>query len=234
MISENKHVNSRQKKIQKSLDKQFQVQYNSHMAYENSQKHFRAKDIERLLNINKDQLYHWVKLKRLIKPEIEEGFGRGGRNKFSFKNLLDLSLIKDLYELRFDFYQITQIMKTTAPLFDPITGGPEVDWDQMKKVETDIWESFSSNRPEFEEEGYVLIIARGKNEDRIFVTNEKKFYKMLYEKSPKRTDQIEAINKPLIIIDLLEKIRVLEQKTGHKLDYYAAMIKAHRESQGVT
>jgi hypothetical protein len=200
------------------------------MSYPNRQDYFEARDIERLLNINKDQLYHWVKLRRLIIPEVEEGQGRGGRSKFSFKNLLDLSLIKDLYELKFEFIRIHNIMKTKAPLYDPIEGGPAVDWDELEKIKTDIWESFSSNRPEFVRDGYILVISKGREMDRVFAINEKKFYKLLYKKSPPGKEQIDVIQKPLIIIDLLEKIKGIEQKTGYKLDDHTAIKKAYEET----
>lgn len=192
---------------------------------------FESRHIEKLLNINKDRLYHWVRLKRLINPEIEEGSGRAGRSKFSFKNLLQLSLIIDLYELKFDLNEICHIMKVVneeAPLYDPETGGTDVDWDEMKIIKTDIWESFSSNRPEFEKDGYILVISKRKDDYKIFVTNETQFYKMLHEKTSKKSE-LEVINKPIIIIDLLGKIIGLEQKTGNKLDYYEKHMKAVRE-----
>lgn len=195
------------------------------------QKHFEARHIQKLLDINKDRLYHWVKLKGLITPEIEEGTGRAGRSKFSFKNLLQISLIKDLHELRFELNEICHIMKTVkekAPLYDPETGDRKVDWDKMEIEKTDIWESFGSNRPVFEKDGYILVISKGKYDYKIFTTNESKFYKMLHEKVSNKSE-LEVINKPLIIIDLLEKIRGLEQKTGNKLDYYEKHMEAVRE-----
>ncbi len=215
----------------KKLDSKHLINYNWRMRTAIRQ-YFEVRDIIELLKISKDQAYHWVKLKGLVKPEIEEGRGRGGRSKFSFKNLLQLLLIKELYDLKFDFYQIQHIMSLEAILYDPILGGPDVDWDRMEKLTTDIWESFSSNRPEFERDGYILVISKGRSVDRVIATNEKEFYKMLSDKSNKQQSPIEVISKPIIIIDLLEIIRFLEGKTGNKLDYYDGMIKAHNETKG--
>ncbi|MFC2166883.1 hypothetical protein ACFLQZ_02850 [Acidobacteriota bacterium] len=196
-------------------------------------KHFEARHIETLLDIDKNRLYHWVKLRGLITPDIEEGSGRAGRSKFSFKNLLEISLIKDLYKLRFELPEIYSIMKSVqkmAPLYDPETGAHELDSREENIIGTDIWESFSSNRPDFEKDGYILVISKGEYEDNIFSINEKDFYKMMSEKSSGNTIY-GSIKKPFVVIDLLERIRGLEQKTGHRLDYYEKHMDALREGR---
>ena len=82
------------------------------MSYE-IRKIFESRHVFKYLGINKDQLHHWVKTKRLIKPAIE-GIGRGRRNKFSFENLLCLALIKDLVRFGIELRTIEAIFAQIA------------------------------------------------------------------------------------------------------------------------
>ena len=74
-----------------------------------SSRHFEAKDIQKLLGIDKNKLFYWIKTHRLLKPEIEEASGTGTRAKFSIKNLLELATIKELISLGFDLNSIKKV-----------------------------------------------------------------------------------------------------------------------------
>jgi hypothetical protein len=69
-----------------------------------SSKHFQAKDVVEILgkDIDKNKLFYWIRTYQLLKPEIEEASGTGTRTKFSLKNLLELSLIRELINFGFD------------------------------------------------------------------------------------------------------------------------------------
>ena len=68
-----------------------------------------AKDIKALLGISPGQLFHWGKTWRLISPEVKSA-GRQGKDKYSFMNLLRLSLIKELVGLGIELSQIQNFL----------------------------------------------------------------------------------------------------------------------------
>lgn len=88
------------------------------MAYNLSSKQFEAKEIKRLLRIDKNKLFYWIKTHRLLKPDIEEASGTGTRTKFSLKNLLELAVIKRMIEDGFDLKKIEEI-KYKLDKFNP-------------------------------------------------------------------------------------------------------------------
>lgn len=69
-----------------------------------------SRHIQDILDISKDQLLHWVKTMRLVKP-IVTGKGRGGRSKFSFKNLLEIAIVKEMLNFGLDLNSIVKIKK---------------------------------------------------------------------------------------------------------------------------
>ena len=76
-----------------------------------------SRHIIEFLDVNKDQLFHWVKTKGLVKPHVE-GKGRGGRSKFSFENLLDLVLIANKITIVETSRNTSVIIKLERMLFD--------------------------------------------------------------------------------------------------------------------
>lgn len=88
------------------------------MVYSLSSKQFEAKDINKLLEINKNQLFYWINTHGFLKPEIEEASGTGTRAKFSLKNLLELAVIKRMTEAGFDLKKIKEI-KDKLDNFNP-------------------------------------------------------------------------------------------------------------------
>jgi len=83
--------------------------YNKFEAESLNYKQFEANDIKKLLGIDKNKLFYWIKTYRLLKPEIEEASGTGKRSKFSLKNLLELAAIKEMLNLGFDLNSVKKI-----------------------------------------------------------------------------------------------------------------------------
>lgn len=83
------------------------------MTYDIRQKYFESRHIQEFLGIDKNQLFHWVQTKRLIEP-AKVGKGRGGRSQFSFANLLDLALIKELSEFGVELNALKMIIEGKA------------------------------------------------------------------------------------------------------------------------
>jgi DNA-binding transcriptional MerR regulator len=80
------------------------------MAQDLSHKQFTAKDIHEILGIDKNRLFHWINTHRLLKPDIEEGSGRGKRRVFSRNNLLELALIIEWHHYGIDLKMISGFM----------------------------------------------------------------------------------------------------------------------------
>lgn len=70
---------------------------------------FNIIDAIKALEMGRDQLFYWIKTKRLIKPEIE-GKGRGSRSKFSLFNIFELAVIQELTNLGFELNFIKEII----------------------------------------------------------------------------------------------------------------------------
>jgi len=69
---------------------------------------FKIIEVIKALEVGRDQLFYWVKTKRLIKPEIE-GKGRGKRSKFSLFNIFELAVIQELANLGLELNFIKEI-----------------------------------------------------------------------------------------------------------------------------
>jgi len=74
-------------------------------------KPYQVKDVKKLLGIDKNKLFYWIKTHRLLKPEIEEAKGTGTKVKFSLKNLLELAVIKEMLNFGFDLKSIKKIKR---------------------------------------------------------------------------------------------------------------------------
>jgi len=102
--------------------------------------YFESRHIQDILGIDKNKLFFWTQTKQLLKPEIEEK-GRGGRSKFSFVNLLNLALIKELSEFGIELNAIKNILKAKQPVFladegihkKPVITRGRTPWEVLKK-----------------------------------------------------------------------------------------------------
>ncbi|TFH37620.1 MAG: MerR family transcriptional regulator [Anaerolineales bacterium] len=79
------------------------------MVHDISQQGYSAKEVYRLLGVNKNQLFHWISTHRLLRPDIDEGGGRGKKRVLSRNNLLELTLIIQLLQYKIDLKLIKQI-----------------------------------------------------------------------------------------------------------------------------
>ncbi|NQT80261.1 MAG: MerR family transcriptional regulator [Candidatus Aminicenantes bacterium] len=168
---------------------------------------YESRHIQKYLGINKDQLYHWIQTRRIIRPAIE-GVGRGGRSKFSFKDLLYLALTRELIEFGFELRTIKTFfnnLRLYYPAFDPNSK----DLNKARK------KSKSYNIFDYVEK---LKEANKDNKNMVF------YYVVLKDKDllmpvvyhqkgqPKTSKDIKCI----LQINLSIIIKELEEKTGEK------------------
>lgn len=102
-----------------------------------SSRHFEAKDVRKLLGIDKNKLFYWMRTHRLLKPDIEEASGTGTRTKFSLKNLIELAIIKEIADFglelaavkkiknRLDRQEYGYFTEDETIKFEKITGSPD-------------------------------------------------------------------------------------------------------------
>jgi DNA-binding transcriptional MerR regulator len=86
-----------------------------------------------------------VQIKNLIIPVVRSD-GRGGRNKFSFENLLEIDIVKELEQSGIELSTIGRIMKALRNF----EGEP-------------IWTYIRNNREYYEQAGGYLAILSGKS-----------------------------------------------------------------------
>ncbi|MBU1291276.1 helix-turn-helix domain-containing protein, partial [bacterium] len=191
------------------------------MNHEASHKLYTAKDINNLLGINANTLYHWVQTRGLLKPFIV-GEGRGRSHYFSVENLVTLSLIKSLYNLGIDLKDIKILIgyafpsyavdivkvkysqKTGAYSFIDKQGKdivPELDGD------INIWQVLKGNREVFEKNSLFFIIQKSM----------KGTMNVYFSPFPKSIEQ-GGPNKYVttILIDLITVIKDIEEKTKER------------------
>lgn len=120
---------------------------------------YEARHIEQFLGIDRNQLYHWVVTKRMVQPEIV-GKGRGGRSKFSVKNLLFLSLIQELVLMGLDLNFIFEIVSTRQAI------NPE---EAKKGKFYDIFDYFKAINPEGRIVGDSVILEIYADKDNLQV-----------------------------------------------------------------
>jgi hypothetical protein len=173
---------------------------------------FESRHVNDYLGIGKDQLHHWVQNKGLISPAVKES-GRGGRNKFSFKNLLDLALIKELVNFGIELNVIKEI--AGSGVLDLNYAGSYLG----SKTTVDIWRTFKSSREKYEKNGCVLIIDQeGEDKGHIHELSDGHFGLASYVRScftRRFSDDIPTKN--LLIININELVHDIEEKTGMKL-----------------
>ena len=166
----------------------------------------RSKDIKKYLGITPGQLFHWGRTWGLINPSIKAE-GRQGKDKYSFEDLLSLSLIKELLSFGIDLKTIKEILKGVNVLF---------------KGKKTIWEEFKENRSIYEKKGCVLIIDREdvdlKKEKFIY------FFTTADEALSQISEDIKFLyyggtkaKKAILIINIYSIVGLLEEKTGDRL-----------------
>lgn len=198
--------------------------------------HYGARDIERLLGINKCKLFYWIKNKRLLRPEKREVSGTGRGNVFSFRNLLDLQLINILINYGFELNAIRKIIKPGYYMIaDPkLLPGVKIARYTYQRVNVkNIWFFIKKKRKLFEKHGCVLLVIREK-ESKVIVANKDKIEAITktgyIDREIATKERIANIymdmKKPwdtnpefehFLYIDLLNIITKLEKRTEDKL-----------------
>ena len=110
---------------------------------------FETSEVIAALGIKKEQLSHWIHNKRMIEP-LYKGMGRGGRNKYSFENLLDLALIQGFTNLGLDINVINKLL-VFQKKYEP--------WKNKDGEEISIWEYINSNRRYHDKRGFYLLFG---------------------------------------------------------------------------
>lgn len=98
------------------------------MGHSLSNTHFEARDIQRLLDINRNRLFYWTHTHRFLVPEIAEADGTGKRARFSLKNLVELAFVKALVEFGTDLWSIKSIKEILDKTRDEFDGGSAFDY----------------------------------------------------------------------------------------------------------
>jgi hypothetical protein len=121
-----------------------------------SDKLYTAKDIEKHLGINANTLYHWVQVRRLIKPVVE-GRGRGKAHKFDVENMATLLLTKILYGYPIELSHLVYIyQKIIDPKF--FTTGKDRLKDYWGPGAINIWRIYKSNPTKHKKDGFYVAI----------------------------------------------------------------------------
>ncbi len=191
--------------------------------------YFESRQIYKYLGINKNQLFHWVQTKELMQPAVL-GIGRGGRSQFTFDDLLDLALIKELFDFGFDLKIVKEIMKKIeSPDF------PDDDYEERKKTwglvgskfkyRKFIWEYYRKNKSRLNKQGYTLEIYMDDNGINISkMSGEKLIHFVKACVIPSEKEKVGNKNKisrgksnnsnVIIIVNLLSIAMELENKIG--------------------
>lgn len=184
---------------------------------------FTAKDIERILGINANTLYHWIQDRGLMKPAIE-GYGRGRVHKFSLENLATLTLIKVLNNHRIDLLEIKDILKfiVNQKAKKVIRVGVDKQFDRVWFVDkrgnpmlgnVNIWQAYKTEKELLDKVGLILTIHMPMDREKqkplllIFPYRASLFKTKMWIKFNPRYVSCLAVN-------LIEIIKKLEKKTG--------------------
>ena len=91
------------------------------MKQSNVEMSFSGKKVTEIVGISYRQLDYWTRTE-LISPSIEKGEGSGSRRRYSYKDLLELRVIKNLIDGGIKVEKIREIfLQDTLEKVDPIT-----------------------------------------------------------------------------------------------------------------
>ena len=178
---------------------------------------YTAKDIRQLLGISSGQLFHWGQTWGLVIPEIEAP-GRAFKDKYSFRNLLELALIKELNQFGFEPSQIKRILKhfdtELAPkewrgsIWNFVRDGREDDASyEEESKKTTIF-------PGFDKAGCLILIYQDEGEYLAYPGDNKEVLDYIKRELEAKEGNL---GKSFLIIDLLKILNELENKTGERL-----------------
>ena len=177
-------------------------------------KKFGIVDLMDALELGRDQLFYWIKTKRLVKPEIE-GKGRGARSKFSIFNVFELAVIRELASLGIELNFIEQIIKNReiTGLFK-VKNGRKFHSGQLASKDNLIKTAFHKyqlNKKDNRTGEYYLMIFKDSS-------NKYKFFPIMDASALKQLDVKELFEIGLIdsavFLNLHGILRELEKKIG--------------------
>lgn len=97
------------------------------------QNEYRSKDIQRIAKISKDKLVHWTRI-GIIRP-LQDAEGRGARRVYSYRNLIEAMICRELNELHVETQTIRGIIiYMGAPIWPPESEGEKFSfWELLEK-----------------------------------------------------------------------------------------------------
>jgi DNA-binding transcriptional MerR regulator len=129
---------------------------------------YESRHVKEFLGINKNQLFHWIQTKKLMRPAVM-GEGRGRRTQFSLDDLLTLTLIKSVYDFGIELNTIKKLMGSLENVEFPIYTFNELmknvpfiqPYVKKRVFRGSIWDYYRADREHFNKVGYSLEISRG-------------------------------------------------------------------------
>jgi hypothetical protein len=163
---------------------------------------YRIAEVLKFLDIGRDQLFYWIRTKRLIQLE-EEGKGRGKRSLLSIKNIIELALAKDLVNIGIELTFVKDILQTRIrPSEDQKISIPLVDF---------ICNEYRDKGRDYPK--YYLFINKDEN-------NEYQFYPIWYLRKMELGNIMDSFREKigvLLVVDVFKILERIETKTGEKV-----------------
>lgn len=171
-------------------------------------KNFSIADGMKILDIGRDQLFYWIKTKRLIIPEIE-GKGRGARSKLSIINILELAVIKELSILGIELNCIEEILKINVGIDFNEEGKRLKKPIRFTRFLQYIYNKYCKGRGE-KHHHYHILIYKGKY-SRYDIMPRENIAGMFIK------EIINPEHYVVLIADLFEILRKVEEKIGENI-----------------
>jgi len=155
---------------------------------------YTSKEVCKILGIKPDQLSYYVRTKKLIKPAVL-GKGRGTAHKFSLENLYQISLIQTLLKYGIELNFTKNIMNKTKTALPSVT----------------IFDLYKEKK--YREGGLLFEIYNYKKIFHIYIVT---IGELLKDISVRFSPRNIRGNKDVLIIDVGNILRMIEEKTGEK------------------
>ncbi len=171
-------------------------------------KNYSIAEALKILDLGRDQLFYWMKTKRLIKMEVE-GKGRGARSRLSGKNIFELAIIKELSDIGVELNTIDQVLNGQNAYRIKSTAGEIA----LKRGERYVDYVFSIYEKEKIDDSYEelreFLLLLYKNEENEFE------YELIVQ-NPVGRDHLRYLltSHAVIVVDLYELIWKLDRKIG--------------------
>jgi DNA-binding transcriptional MerR regulator len=107
-----------------TFDKKHTALYHKVMFVPKPPEVFESRDVRSLVGVSERELRHWADLK-IIVPAIADSQGKPGiRRKYSFKNLVEVGLLKTLLRHGFNLYEARKILEKYQYSYKKTLPGP--------------------------------------------------------------------------------------------------------------